>query len=98
MERKHYSHNHPAVAWQIEHYGTVADRRRSVVARARAGREPRTYKGQAFVGVVMSVGAFVAYSRAEWHDTGEWWTLTGILAGGGVALLVNAIYHSEKGN
>jgi hypothetical protein len=96
MVRKHYSPNHPAViAWREVGHKTVAERRAEVVARARAGKKQRTYKGQAFVGVVMSVGAFVAYSRAEWHDTGEWWTLTGILAGGGVALLVNAIYHSN---
>lgn len=95
MVRKHYSPNHPAVAWHTEHYGTVADRRRAVVARARAQRKPRTYRGQAFVGLLLSVGAFVAYDRAEWHGTGEWWALTGLLAGGGLALLVNAIHHSN---
>ena len=95
MVRKHYSPNHPAVIYQRETLGTLAERKAGVVARSRANGKPRTYRGQAFVGMVMSVGAFVAYGQAEWHGTADWWALTGLLAGGGLALLVNAIHHSN---
>ena len=98
MNRRHYSPNHPAVmAWQGRQLPelSVRERRRAVVARARAGKKPRDrVAGLAPLGLVLMVGSGFVFDHAQ-KVGDDWWLLTGMMLGGGGALLVEAVRQSQ---
>ncbi len=98
MNRKHYSPDHPAVmAWQDRQAPelSVRERRQAVVARARAGKRPRDrVAGMAPLGLILVVGSGFVFDHAA-KVGGDWWLLTGIMLGGGLGLLVEAVRQSQ---
>lgn len=98
MERKHYSPNHPAVmAWHGRQAPelSVRERRQAVVARARAGKRPRDrVAGLAPLGLALVVSSGFVFDHAQ-KVGGDWWLLTGMMLGGGGALLVEAVRQSQ---
>lgn len=101
MERKHWSPDHPAVmAWAQKRHKrsaryvelSVAQRRQAVVARHRASKGHKTdsVKFQSILGLGMVIGSGFAFDHAE-RVGGESWLLVGILLGGGLSLLFDAI-------
>lgn len=96
MERKHRSPDHPAVmSWQARQEPTVSDRRREVIERIQAGKRPRDrVAGMAPLGVILVVGSGFVFDHAQ-EVGGDWWLLTGIMLGGGLGLLVEAVRQSQ---
>lgn len=97
MERKHWSPNHPAVmSWHgrgRDSELSLAERRQAVVDRMPARRRD-TVKWQALIGLSSMLGSGFVFDHAQDVD-GDWWLLTGILLGGGLALLVEAVRQSQ---
>lgn len=98
MERKHWSPDHPAVmSWQARQAPepTVRERRQAVVARIQAGKRKRDrVRGIAPLGATLVVGSGFVFDHAQ-KVGGDWWLLTGMMLGGGLAMLVEAVRQSH---
>lgn len=96
MNRRHWEPDHPAVmGWQARQEQTLRQRRQAVVARARASKKPRDrVAGLAPLGLILVVGSGFVFDHAE-KVGGDWWLLTGMMLGGGIGLLVEAVRQSQ---